>query len=222
MKTPSVRRGFTLIELLVVIAIIAILVGILLPVLATVRRTAKESATRAFMKSIETACAAYEFDWGFYPPDGMNPVVVAKKPAAGTYNAQNSQTLYYFLCAPFRILPNATKNEVAANKDVGPYLDVPDKHQKVIATGGPVEIVDVWKHPLQYDNIRDPAPLNNNPNGFDDHGTSEIRTSATLINNSGAVGRNVQGLDLWSMGDGGDGTTTQCTRPLANFKCKWE
>jgi len=218
MKNSS-RAGFTLIELLVVIAIIAILVGILLPVLGVVRRNAKESATRAFMKSIETACAAYEFDWGFYPPDGLTNVVNGKTPSGGSIpNVKSSSSLYYHLCTPFRILPTAAKGEVTSNKDVGAYLDVPEKH-KIDKGGGKFEICDVWKNVLSFDNIRDPQ---GSPTGFDSVPSTEIRDQATLMNNPGTAGRNVQSFDIWSLGDGSNGTAATSTRPLANFKCKWE
>ena len=205
MKT---RRGFTLIELLVVVAVIGILVGILLPVLSKVRRNARESATRAFMKSIETACSAYEFDWGFYPPDGYAPTVTA---GGKTYKGSNS--LYYHLCTPFRILPNVAKGEVLANKDAGAYLDVPEKHQK-LAPGGQIDITDVWNQPLNYDNIRDPQTA---ANGFDDVGApGEIRTDSNKVKNPGNNGRNKQGFDIWSLGE------PNSNRPLGNFRCKWE
>jgi len=208
-----------MIELLVVVAIIAILVGILLPVLGTVRRNAKEAATRAFMKSIETACAAYEFDWGFYPPDGLNPSVTGRKAGGGTIAGLNSSSsLYYHLCSPFRILPTAAKGEVNANKDVGAYLDVPEKH-RLDKGGGKFEICDVWRNPLSFDNIRDPQT---SATGFDSVPSTEIRDQTTLMNNPGTVGRNVQSFDIWSLGDGATGAAATSTRPLANFKCKWE
>jgi prepilin-type N-terminal cleavage/methylation domain-containing protein len=212
----STFRAFTLIELLVVIAIIAILMAILLPVLGNFRRNAKESATRALIKSLETACAAYEFDWGFFPPDGHAPPAVATQPSGAKYNVRNSASLFYHLTTPFRVMPNAAKDEVPCTKDSGGYLDVPAKHQRP-GSGG-TEIVDVWMRPLQYDNIRDPQTSSS---GFDNVGAGEIRTSP-LVANPGNAGRNKQGFDLFSLGDGGDGTPANAKRPVANFKCAWE
>lgn len=215
-------RGFTMIELLTVIAVIGILMALLLPVLANVRRNAKETATRSLIKSIETAIAAYEFDWGVYPPDGLAGAATAYKPGGGTYAVSNSNSLYYFLTTPFRISPNAAKGEVWASKDVGPYLDVPVRNQKL--NGNAIDIIDVWGRPLQYDNIRDPQT---SASGYDTVPTTvnstEIRANATLVTpdpqHPGNLAHNLQGVDIFSMGEG---SGTNCTRPIANFRCVWE
>jgi prepilin-type N-terminal cleavage/methylation domain-containing protein len=204
----SKRAGFTLIELLVVIAIIGVLVALLLPVLSKVRRQARETTTRAFMKSIETACSAYEFDFGFYPPDGYSPAVTW---SGKTYTGASS--LFYHLSTAFRVLEVAAKGEVHASKDAGIYLDVPAKHQKAAAAGGGTDIVDVWGVPFYYDNIRDPQTV---ASGYNNVGAKEIREDATLVVTPGAVGQNKQGYDIFS---GGEPTAG---RPLANFKCVWD
>ena len=233
---PILRRtsagGFTLIELLVVIAIIGILVALLLPVLATVRTRAKEAATRGLIKSLETAIAAYEFDWGVFPPDGYAPIpgpppvpVNGLTPANAKYNIRSSSALYYYLTTAFRQTPNAVKGEVWGSKDVGPYLDVPVPNQKV-STFDPkgTDIIDVFGRPLVYDNVRDPQA---SVTGFDatpaGPNTVEIRTDPTLVapdpKHPGNSARNLQGVDIYSLGVG---TGTQCTRPIANFRCIWE
>ena len=220
MKLKS--RGFTLIELLTVIAIIGILMALLLPVLSTVRRNAKETATRALIKSIETAIAAYEFDWGVFPPDGLSAAVTAYDSGGATYSVSNSNALYYFLTTPFRISPTAAKGEVWASKDVGPYLDVPVRNQKM--NGKAVDIIDVWGRPLQYDNIRDPQPSATGYDAVPMTGNSmEIRGTPALVvpdpQHPGTTAHNLQGVDIFSMGDG---SGLNCTRPIANFKCVWE
>jgi prepilin-type N-terminal cleavage/methylation domain-containing protein len=209
------RRGFTMLELIMVVAIIAILVALLMPVLGSVQRRAKETATRTFIKSIETAIAAYEFDWGLYPPDGLAAPITAFKagnPPGGTYTVSNSSALYYYLTSPFRVLPNGVKGEVWATKDAGPYLQVPEQNQQTAGGGPAINIADVYGRPFQYDNIRDPQP---SVNGYDAV-PLEIRNTATFFANPGANGRNLQSFDLFSAGPG---TGTQITKPIGNFKC---
>jgi prepilin-type N-terminal cleavage/methylation domain-containing protein len=216
-------RGFTLIELLTVVAIIGILIALLMPVLSNVRRSAKETATRALIKSIETAIAAYEFDWGQFPPDGLAGAVNALDTGNNPYPVSNSNALFYYLTTPFRVTPNAAKGEVWASKDVGPYLDVPVRNQ--VPNGAKnIDIVDVWGRPLQYDNIRDPQP---SASGYDAVPTIanalEIRGTPALVvpdpQHPGTNAHNLQGVDIFSMGEG---TGIQCTRPIANFRCVWE
>ncbi len=117
------KRGFTLIEMLTVIAIIGVLCALLFPVFSTIQRSAKETATRAQIKTLETALSAYEFDWGVYPPDGMGSPA---KTLAGD-KLCSSSALYYYLTTTFRVNPTR-QNEVWATKDVGPYLDVPARN----------------------------------------------------------------------------------------------
>ena len=215
----NAKRGFTMIELLTVIAVIGILMALLLPVLANVRRNAKETATRTLIKSIETAVAAYEFDWGVFPPDGLGTAAPALTPAGGSYTVTNSNALYYFLTTPFRITNTAAKGEVWASKDTGPYLDVPVRNQKI--NGGNTDIIDVWGRPLQYNNVRDTAvgfvAVPATPNSV------EIRNNAALVTPDprfpGNNAHNLQGVDIFSMGEG---SGTNCTRPIANFRCVWE
>jgi prepilin-type N-terminal cleavage/methylation domain-containing protein len=211
MRIVARREGFTLIELLVVIAIIGILVGILLPVLANVRKRARESTTRAFIANIETACAAYEFDWGFYPPDTAT---------VGGNTYKSSSSLFYHLVTPFRILPNVGKGEVLANKDSGGHLDVPPKHQKKV--GNVTWIIDLWGQPLQYDNIRDDTVgTGYNVQGDDSPGFTTNRTADDPRSYDAPAGeaRNKQKFDLFSFGE--PASTPANRRPLANFKCLW-
>lgn len=64
-----VRRGFTLIELLIVIAIILILISIALPNFLEAQIRAKVSASRANLKSFESAIHSFIIDNGDVYPD---------------------------------------------------------------------------------------------------------------------------------------------------------
>lgn len=201
------RPGFTLIELLVVIAIIGVLVGMLIPVLGIIRRNARESTTRAFIKSIETACSGYEFDFGLYPPDGFDAL---KKVTVGGVDLVSSECLVYFFTTPFRILPNVARGEKLASKDAGPYLDIPERHRKHTKYAAGFEIIDLWQRTIEYDNARDDLST---ATGFNNCGANDPR---------GALGppKNQQGFDIFSLGE--PSVTPANYRPLANFKCAWE
>ena len=195
-KCHRVTDGFTMIELLAVISIIALLAALLFPAFGAIRRNAKETTTRTFLKSIETALAAYEFDWGFYPPD--------KSTVAGkTY--ESSEALNYYLTTAFRLQPNAAKGEIAAVKDSGPYIDIPERHRSDSDGDGNIEIIDLWNSPVEYDNIRDDTTT---PSGFNVRNPDDPRTDGKP--------RNLQGYDLFSRG------VTGSSRQIANFKVGWE
>jgi prepilin-type N-terminal cleavage/methylation domain-containing protein len=212
----TLRRsfGFTLIELLVVIAVIAILMSLLIPVSHRIQITAKETAIRGQIKSLDTAIAAYELDFGVMPPDGLNVAATAYKPGGGTYTVSSSTALYYYLTTPFRVTPNAAKGEVWASKDFGPILDVNYSQQHFTGTG--TEITDAFGRPLQYNNVRDcgfsTIPTTSN--------SMEIRTNPALVppdpRHPANPAHNLQGCDIFSMGVG---SGNQCSRPIANFKC---
>ncbi|HYF49017.1 MAG TPA: hypothetical protein VEJ63_06410 [Planctomycetota bacterium] len=144
------------------------------------------------MKSIETACAAYEFDFGCYPPD---QVTVNGKVL------QSSEALAYFLATPFRQSPAMLK-DVRATVDVGPYLEITTRHGLDVDGDGAIEIVDVYKEPFEYDNIRD------DPNGFTFYGAKDPRQDKKP--------RNKDSFDIFTPNSSNPG------RPLANFKCDWE
>lgn len=214
------KRGFTLIELLTVVCIIAILLALLFPILGTVQRNAKETATRSQIKAIETALAAYEFDWGVYPPDGLGGVVKT----VNNIQIRSSSALYYFLTTPFRINPTRP-GEVYGTKDCGPYIDIPVSCQLYPGAMGPqtTDIMDVFHRPLQYDNIRDNQP---SVAGYDPiplaADAMEIRDKPALVTPDPRytnTAHNLQGCDIFSLGVG---SGQQCTRPVANFRCNWE
>jgi len=173
--------------------------------LATVRRNAREGTTRAFLTSIATACATYEFDFGMYPldPDQSGRTTVNK----------SAETLAFHLSTPFRIVgtgalpltfaapgPNP-KGERWSTKDAGPYMQLPVNMPDVDADSIP-ELVDHWKQEIEYDNIQNDP----NANPFDKRGTDDPRTDSKA--------RNLQSFDLFSLGE----KDSIPKRPLANFK----
>ena len=104
----------------------------------------------------------------------------------------------------FRLQPNAVKGELAAVKDAGPYMDIPQRYRKDRDTGI-IEIIDQWNRPLEYDNIRDDTSTDS---GFNSRNPDDPRTDGKA--------RNLQGFDLFSRGETGS------SRPIANFKVGWE
>src|SRR3989442_6878139 len=62
--------GFTLIELLIVVAIIGIIAAIAIPNLLNAIDRSKQKRTMADMRSVGTACEAYQVDNNFYPTLG--------------------------------------------------------------------------------------------------------------------------------------------------------
>jgi type II secretory pathway pseudopilin PulG len=190
-----------MLELLVVVAVMAVLIGMLLPVLRMVQENSKKQLVRSELQNLQVALAAYEVDFGFYPPDS---VVVGGKTLTG------SASLHYHLTTAFRVMPNLARGEVKSTKDVGPVFSVTDAHQKTI--NGATYFVDIYGRPLHYDNVRDDLV----GDGFNSGGADDPRTYDTPANKP----RNTQSYDLFSFGP----PTTDSARrqPLANFKCGWE
>lgn len=67
-------EAFTLVELLVVIAIMGILAGFLVGLAPVAGTKMRESRVRAELASIVAQIESYKSKYGFYPPDGLDPV----------------------------------------------------------------------------------------------------------------------------------------------------
>ena len=134
--------------------------------------------TMAFLQSIKSACAAYEFDWGCYPPD------------TAPNGRVSSEALHYYLVTPFREKPDVGKGEVLASQYSGPYLDLLPKQMRLTNIG--TAIIDIWGQPIEYDNNRDDKT---SPNGFNHSGSDDPRTDGRP--------RNVTSYDLFSRGEPG-------------------
>ena len=72
---PRVRKraGFTLVEVLVVTSVIAILLLILFPAFNAIRRSQRVKRTEATVGAMASGIAAYQNDYGLYPPAEFAP-----------------------------------------------------------------------------------------------------------------------------------------------------
>ena len=115
------RKGFTLVELLVVIAILGILAAIAIPRFSDASATARGAKVVADLRTIDSAIAMYNAQYGSYPTDAANvdSLITAgllagkpQPPTTGTKYTINS--VDYTKTAAYAIGTNtATTNSVA-------------------------------------------------------------------------------------------------------------
>lgn len=75
---PALRSngGFTLIELMIVVAIISLLAMIAMPIYASITRRVQENCTKANLKILRGALAAYAADHdGVFPTDNLQSLI---------------------------------------------------------------------------------------------------------------------------------------------------
>jgi len=80
-KWKTRKKGFTFLEIMFVVVIIGILVGIAVPSLTGKSRKARIMATRANMKSIETALQQFEMNVGSFPTTEQGLEALVKCPS---------------------------------------------------------------------------------------------------------------------------------------------
>lgn len=156
--------AFTLVELLVVIVIISVLMGILLPAVQSVRMRSQMAATSAQIRSIATACYAYQADYGYFPPVGLHR---EPEPDLHVDIDKPAEVLWWFLTRQVSYRSDVTNfNQghagleydwddpiIYGTQNTGPYYSPQSGQLRDYDEDGVPEIVDVWGHPLLYDTI---------------------------------------------------------------------
>ncbi len=89
------ERGFTLIELMIVILIVGILVGIAVPVFVSARASASRRVCQANIRTLKSACGAFNVSTGTYPSDvgDLVPEFLEKTPTCPELGTTDS---YHF------------------------------------------------------------------------------------------------------------------------------
>ncbi|HYF48730.1 MAG TPA: type II secretion system protein [Planctomycetota bacterium] len=127
--------GLTTLELLVVISIIVFLIAFLFAATLHMRERTRVSQSKKLVESVHNGLEAYHMDFRAYPPDSF----------AGYSSAE---AIVYFLTTAFRIAPDASKGEVAATINGGPYARFNEVEVRQVA--GKKTVVDAWGTPIQY------------------------------------------------------------------------
>lgn len=135
-------RGFTIIELMVVIGIIVLLAALMFAYSGRLRERARKASCKRLLESIATALESYKVDFRQYPPSTF-----------GAYTGDEALT--YFLTTAFRYNPNASKAEVYASINAGPYLQVqPSDLVDKSGGAGRLSLVDPWQTQIYYNLVQ--------------------------------------------------------------------
>ena len=105
-------------------------------------RTAPEYTwrTRKLVEKVNAALETYRLLFPDYPPETKGDL-------------RGSAALHYYLTKAFRTHPDVAKDEVKADRDAGPFVELQPQELRTI--NGVTEIVDRWGTPLHYS--RSPA-----------------------------------------------------------------
>ncbi len=128
MKTAApARRGFTLIELLVVMGILGLLITLLMPAVNYAIQVAYHVVTQQTIGRIEGGLAAFQGDWGCYPPsDGAHEFTQSSYIQMPMFGYKN---LAMFLCGPegrgwgTNALGNKVPSGGTSTNAYGPYFE---------------------------------------------------------------------------------------------------
>jgi prepilin-type N-terminal cleavage/methylation domain-containing protein len=117
------QAGFSLIELLIVVAIILIIAAISIPNLMSARMSANEAAAVGAVRTLHTACATYNYNYGTGFPatlGNLGPAVVASAAAADLIDGAlviGTKSGYVFTYAPAAPDANGMIDSYTLNAD---------------------------------------------------------------------------------------------------------
>jgi len=168
------RRAFTLVEMLTVIAIIGVLAGLIIPAVISAIRNAKITRCKSEIANLKTGIDMYYSDWGYYPPDSMEPNPTTMTLSDLTHPSTPAECLIFFLGT--RFTPSSTNGKVSDNVDLtgpeygnreaygnktrGPYTEFRGEQLAIFRPGNWPAFVDPWGQPYLYNA---PGGLYGNP-----------------------------------------------------------
>jgi prepilin-type N-terminal cleavage/methylation domain-containing protein len=130
-------RGMTVLELLVVIAVIAFLAGALGIGLNRMRMRARDAQIRTLLQKVDTALEVYKLSFRDYPPIPLPGYT-------------DSEALFYYICTPFRVAPDASRGEKLSTVQGGPYISEVNTNEKKDFGTGNLCFTDPWGEALVF------------------------------------------------------------------------